>query len=175
MARQKVWQPPSSMFFSSWQQALFVATFVICISMSNSFQPTTSPNCVRSLADRQDELGDFSGKQLESSLRMVADDATSPEEASIEATTIQIPLRDSRNCIFRLAALVGEASSLFLDEEAAFGEDLKQRTEVVLAKILLALMEGAATMNINLEKACHAKMDLNLKKYPVDLCKVRTT
>lgn len=114
------------------------------------------------------------GKELASSLdRGAAVVYDSPEWETKATSLVEIPLRESRDCIFRLTALVGEASSLFLDEEAALGVN-KEQTEVALAKILIALMEGATTMNINLEKACHAKIDLNLKKYPAELCKVCT-
>lgn len=159
--------------FSHWQQ-LIVFGFIIILPMSASgfLQPTTSPNCVRSLAGRLELEADCEatagiGKHHSSVTGLTAN--ISQDEPKVE-----FQLRESRDSIFHLMVLVGEASALFLDETAALGIN-KKRTEQVLAQILIALIECAKAMKVDLEKACHAKIELNLKKYPVELCKVCTT
>jgi hypothetical protein len=173
----------------------------ILLSMSSTtgfFPPRTSPTCVRSLAGRLEQEADIaaaagknklvrqeeqsvSSPSLLSALQMAA---ANPRQQDDDATTtVEINLRQSRDSIFRLAVLVGQASAHFLEDSDDNDDDddavssvvaanNKTQTEQVLARILIALMNSATVMNVDLEKACHAKIDLNCKKYPVELCKV---
>jgi hypothetical protein len=148
------------------------------MSTSGFLQPTTSPNCVRSLAARMEQEADekehpdavvANSRSLDRSSLLSGSSVAHP---SPEEVTVEFQLREARDSIFRLMVLVGEASALLLDEAEALGCANKKRTEQVLAQILITLMEGAIVMKVDLEKACHAKIELNLKKYPVELCKV---
>jgi hypothetical protein len=171
--------------------SLGIAILLSMSSTSGFFPPRTSPTCVRSLAGRLEQEANIAAaetkQQHQEKLTLAAamqGQRMAVANPSHEAgnTTVEINLRQSRNSIFRLAALAGQASALFLDEEdyheeherggvVAAAND-KTRTEQALARILIALMNSAKVMNVDLEKACHAKIDLNCKKYPVDLCKV---
>jgi hypothetical protein len=179
--------------------AFGITTLLSMSSTTGFFPPRTSPTCVRSLAGRLEQEADtaaaaeknklvrqeeqsVSSPSLLSALQIAA--ANPPQQDDDVTTTVEINLRQSRDSIFRLAVLVGQASALFLEDDDEHDDDAvavavaannKTQTEQVLARILIALMNSATVMNVDLEKACHAKIDLNCKKYPVELCKVSGT
>ena len=80
-----------------------------------------------------------------------------------------------RNLVLRLTVVMGTLSSLFLtmmpSDDSDFFECNTQITSN-MTNLLRTLINLSSTLTINLYKACSKKIDLNCRKYPVDLCKV---
>jgi hypothetical protein len=97
-------------------------------------------------------------------------------------TTDLLSVHETRSLILRLSVLVGNLCSLFLQSipldgvSVSTGAQTLQGTpgiQMKMAELLSGLMSTAASVSINLETAILKKMELNGKKYPVHLCKVR--
>jgi hypothetical protein len=106
------------------------------------------------------------------------------KETSGDETEL-ISVHETRSLILRLSVLVGNLCSLFLQSIPLDGVSVStggavaqtlQGTpgiQICMAELLSGLMSTAASVSINLETAILKKMELNGKKYPVHLCKVR--
>lgn len=91
------------------------------------------------------------------------------------------PVQEFRSQIFRLSACVGNLSTLFLEEvpldslnpnepNAPVSSKSIQRT---VTELLSRLIAAAEMLSLNLQTAIVKKMELNRRKYPVELCRVR--
>lgn len=137
----------------------------------------SSPNCVRSL-DAQLEATTLVSKDA----KHEGDARISPSVASLKAvprdkTNNELPIYAIRNLVIRLTVVTGTLSSLFLTTVPSDGTEFFKGNAVVattMAHLLTALMELSSSLAINLHMACCKKIDLNCRKYPVDLCKVRS-
>lgn len=87
---------------------------------------------------------------------------------------IRLPLVESRNLIFQLGGFSGDlcklAFSFPLQSKAPFLADSELRQ--CCALLLWHLLRLSVLCRLDIETCIHKKMDLNRKKYPVDLCKV---
>lgn len=130
-----------------------------------------SPNAVRSI----------------SSTVMDEDRKNDAKETTVDETEL-LSVHETRSLILRLSVLVGNLCSLFLQSIPLDGGSVSttggagavtqtlQDTpgiQICMAELLSGLMCTAASVSINLETAILKKMELNGKKYPVHLCKVR--
>lgn len=163
-----------------------VASFRGMTILSNS-----SPSCARSL-EAQLQATSFKmsnerqpSKGVETSSPMASPHATPQENGNC------FPIPVIRNLIFRLSAITGSLSSLFLNSAVvpldSNNAERQQHSAAVaaeefvangaiaaaMAHLLATLMDLSCSLSVNLHTACCKKIELNGRKYPVDLCKVR--
>jgi dCTP diphosphatase len=150
---------------------------------------SSSPNCVRSLEAAlatADGMVVVHGKPNdqppdgveEAGEKCQRSPTPSPQQTSTAGNNETFPVALVRNLIFRLSALTGSLALVTLrdDADASF-DDLdiaslvELNSESIMARMLATLMRLAASLSIDLHVACHKKIDLNAKKYPVELCK----
>jgi len=142
-----------------------------------------SPNCVvRSLCNQPAGLGMSSSKDSAAaagSEETASSYQHSPMKSDTQAT-LQAPMKDIRNLIFQLCALTGSLSTLFwqkmpldhYEPENPSTAAAPEEAVAVMVQLLQQLMELSTALSIDLGKACHTKIELNNRKYPVELCKV---
>lgn len=137
--------------------------------------PDVSPSCVRSL-EAQLLAPAILGKSIkpqtnqDSSVSRVDSPKAHPRA---DQQGVSIPA--VRSLIFRLSAVTGSLSSLFLSSVPLDGTDQFTANAAIaatMAHLLKALTELSCSLSINLHSACCKKIDLNGRKYPVELCKV---
>jgi hypothetical protein len=136
-----------------------------------------SPNAVRSISSMAMDETKNDAKETNASARGVFGTA----DETIDKTEL-LSVHETRSLILRLSVLVGNLCSLFLQSipldgaSVSTGAQTLQSTpgiQMCMAELLSGLMSTAASVSINLETAILKKMELNGKKYPVHLCKVR--
>jgi hypothetical protein len=160
----------------------------------------TSPSCVGSFLEEIEASMDHSKSHhsLRAQVADAHDDKQETESYSTRLAGAGFPLYETRSLILRLTVLVGNLCFLVLQTiplDPAMGvvartttikaEDGRRATtsksighaansEVrkALSQILACLLDVSASASINLETAILKKMELNRRKYPVDLCKV---
>ena len=170
---------------------------------ANAFNVMTlfdSPNCVvRSLEQQlaathlaSDDDNMAENSKLESTSAAYKTPTKKEEETLQEPakSMIQLPtsLQIVRNLIFQLCAITGSLSSLFwqkmpLDRNIlvldasppSMGSTTAVPDEVVvvMVELLQQLMNLSTALALDLGKVCYNKIELNNRKYPVNLCKVR--
>lgn len=151
----------------------------------------SSPNCVRLFAQQQQApppgrkvlpssqaIGPCTNNNMDgihhqfTALRV----ANSDEQSDNNIVT---PCRDkfspmsvvkARNVIFQILIHMGALSSQFMDVHRI----TENRTAVgtIMGKMMALLMDLSNGLTINLHDACMKKIQLNQRKYPVELCKV---
>jgi dCTP diphosphatase len=147
--------------------------------------PKSSPNCVRSLeavlatADdmvvhgKHNDPGDDSIEAGEECQRS----PTLSPQASSTGNCQTFPIALARNLIFRLTALKGLLALVMLRDADASIDDLDMpslvelNSDSIMTRMLATLMRLSTSLSIDLHAACHNKINLNAKKYPVELCK----
>jgi len=167
-----------------------VASITLRIHPTSSFRAMTlsqsdSPNCVvRSLDNQLAGLSSMSSSKDSASAGAGSEEAVSPYQhspmKSDTQATLQAPMKDIRNLIFQLCALTGSLSTLFwqkmpLDQHHEPNNSSTTAPEeavTVMVQLLQQLMELSTALSIDLGKACLTKIELNNRKYPVELCKV---
>lgn len=153
----------------------------------------TSPNCVRSVADEslllssvcnvQEAamnhriwLNDHDGSAETSIVPIVQNannetvDASADFSASMDLSTI-------RNFIFSLSIRMGHLSSQFMQvrnwkNPTSIPEEVLTIIATEMGHMITILMELSNGLSIDLHVACMKKIQLNERKYPVELCKV---
>lgn len=97
----------------------------------------------------------------------------------VEIRSSRLPLQETRSLILGLSALVGELCSLFLQVVPLDSSSKESNNKVAtpeiaqcMAQLVKVLLKTSASLDIHLETAIWKKMELNNKKYPVELCKV---
>ena len=104
-----------------------------------------------------------------------------------EKVTMQLPtsLQAVRNLIFQLCGITGSLSNLFwqkmpFDQSKTPGASSSTSTTpvpdeviVVMVQLLQQLLKLSTALSLDLGQVCYNKIELNNRKYPVDLCKVR--
>ena len=99
-----------------------------------------------------------------------------------DATTIvpqqnyTIPLATTRTLLFQLIVLVGNLSSSFLQHMPLDGDTnySSNHSQPIMRQILNHLQQLTQTLSpLDLETIIYNKMELNARKYPVELCRVR--
>jgi len=172
--------------------AFCAATTTMTLSTPAAATPasSSSPNCVVRCLEHQlaatrlaKEEHDDDNNNVGYKYSHSTNNISSPIKEQKETTgvvTIPTPLKDVRNLLFQLCALTGSLSTLFwqqmpLDHDLGDNTTSTIPTEVVdgMAQLLRKLLELSAALSIDLGAACLAKIVLNNRKYPVDLCKVR--
>ena len=133
--------------------------------------PESSPNCVRSLEAQ------LQATTLEMSKQHPVDNAcTSTSRASPRASRHGVSIPAVRNLIFQLSAVTGSLSSLFLRAAPPDVDEIESMASAAIAtamaQLLNTLLELSCSLSINLHTACCKKIELNGRKYPVELCKV---
>jgi hypothetical protein len=87
-----------------------------------------------------------------------------------------IPWSVVRDQILQLTVVTGNLSSLFLNHPRTppptHPDDLLPRSIVTVLQVLWDISQS---LHIPLAMACQNKINLNNRKYPIDLCKVRTS
>lgn len=80
-----------------------------------------------------------------------------------------------RNCILQVSASAGQLCAVAMQWPFQADDDLSssKMLTVTLAELLQNLHSTASALDLNLAVAIQAKLKLNEKKYPVELCKVR--
>lgn len=125
---------------------------------------STSPNCVRSV-----------------------DLAVAMDSRSIAAEKVatDYPMHEIRSSIFQLSVLAGHLSALFLrlvPLDPIHDEGVPPSTILALSSsdiasgmttLLSALLDTSGLLSIDLRLAILSKMELNRRKYPAELCRVR--
>ena len=100
----------------------------------------------------------------------------------VPATTTTAPLKDVRDLIFQLCARTGSLSTLFCQNTMPLDHDhdavnsttpISDQVIATVVQLMQQLMDLSTALAIDLGQACYAKIELNNRKYPVDLCKVR--
>ena len=81
-----------------------------------------------------------------------------------------------KNLVMALTSEVGELNELFqwLTEEQSKNVD-NDEIKQEIADIFIYILRLADKLNINIENAVKEKMEINAKKYPVDLAKGNAT
>jgi hypothetical protein len=102
----------------------------------------------------------------------------------MEAKMKKVDVPIIRDLLFQISSDAGEVSKLLADRECfatrngnMSEEEGKQRTDIssVISMMLSTLVEISSLLSINLQQACCRKIELNSKKYPVELSKVRNS
>lgn len=83
----------------------------------------------------------------------------------------EVPLDDARSSFIRLSVIFGRLCSFFL--LTATEERVRPGAEIEMCNLLDGLLSSSSILSINLHSSILKKMELNRKKYPVELCKVR--
>jgi dCTP diphosphatase len=142
-----------------------------------------SPNCVRSLeavlaaADDMVVHGKHSDPDdgsEEASEECQTSPTPSPQALSSTGNNQAFPIALVRNLIFRLTALTGSLALVMLRDtaDASFDDlDMELDSESIMTRMLATLLRLSASLSMDLHAACHNKIKLNAKKYPVELCK----
>ena len=92
----------------------------------------------------------------------------------------EVKVGNVRTHILILSSTAGDVSMMLVEgalQTQSKGEEDK-RSCVLASKILkmiTTLIEISCLVSVNLHQACVQKMEMNRKKYPIDLCKVRKT
>lgn len=141
-------------------------------------ESSKSPNCVRSVETKMAAKND-ADESSDASVRRVLGATTAQDD-----TTEPLQVHHARSLILRLSVLVGNLCSIFLqsvplDGSTAADTDAPSRLQDTpglqdsMAALVLGLTSTAKALSIDLETAVLKKMELNGKKYPVELCTVR--
>lgn len=85
-----------------------------------------------------------------------------------------------RDLLFQISSDAGEVSKLLAERECfttrngSMSEEEKQKTDIssIISTMLSTLVEISSLLSINLQQACCRKIELNSKKYPIELSKV---
>ena len=85
-----------------------------------------------------------------------------------------------KNIVMALTSEVGELNELFqwlTEEQSLIKGDESKLNEVSqeIADIIIYLLKLADKLNIDIEQAVNDKMEINAKKYPIDLAKGNAT
>jgi hypothetical protein len=117
--------------------------------------PNTSPTCVR-LVDRMN-------------------DVSSDKPAA--ASSCLIRMDTTRNHILQLSARVGQLASVVLrdmplDKDSTSHHQVSLEIRAVLMDLWNDLQATAQSLELDLQVVIVKKMELNRRKYPVELCKV---
>jgi hypothetical protein len=104
----------------------------------------------------------------------------SARSVTVDETEL-LSIHETRSLILRISVLVGNLCALFLQSIPLDGVSVATGAEIqntpgiqsCMAELLSGLMVTAASLSINIETVILKKMELNGKKYPVHLCKVR--
>jgi dCTP diphosphatase len=120
---------------------------------------------------------DDTTSQFSSALNMKNSNCSYDDEKDHESlqkcrtTSLPMTIRNVRSTIFRLLIHVGTLSSHFVIESRT-----NYRADDVIGNILgqmiVLLMDISCGLSINLHDACMKKIQLNQRKYPIELCKV---
>jgi hypothetical protein len=98
---------------------------------------------------------------------------------NVSKTDAMMSLSTVRDFIFHLSVQMGKLSSQFLDTSIWNDEGITNKSELyanvaaTIGQMIVILMKLSVGMSINLHIACMKKIQLNQRKYPVGLCKVR--
>jgi hypothetical protein len=169
----------------------FALVVVLLIASTAMTKPlNASPSCVGSVDTSTLE------NHSKNSLRTLVDALDvkgEAESSSSAAAAMGFPLHETRSLILRLTVLVGNLCSLVLQtipldpaivattsfkdgrsttSSSSSGYVANSEVRKSLAQILSCLLDVSASASINLETSILKKMELNRRKYPVDLCKV---
>ena len=85
-----------------------------------------------------------------------------------------------KNLVMALTSEVGELNELFqwlTEEESSMKDDIGKVEEIrkEIADIFIYLLRLADKLDIDIEKAVREKIEINSKKYPIDLAKGNAT
>ena len=141
----------------------------------------TSPNCVRSFSEEAaiNPIIDYTDQ--ETSHHWMMHSSSMPQndpDCSLETSTAAaMNLSAVRNCIFHLSTRMGQLSALFLQDyhwqdPASIPEECIAILSSEMGHMMLILMKLSTGLSIDLPTACWKKIQLNERKYPVELCKV---
>jgi dCTP diphosphatase len=87
-----------------------------------------------------------------------------------------IPIQMLRSSVLQLSSLVGQLALLFLKQMPPFDSEHASATPdigLAMGCIMDEILQVSRLLKLELRTAILAKMDLNAKKYPVELCQVR--
>jgi hypothetical protein len=164
----------------------------------------SSPNCIRSFADESlllASLHDVDSVAMNQQIwpnapspstslngrdrsaeSLILETAQSPSNETVEASadcTASISLSSARNSIFSLSIRMGQLSAQFLQDRnwkdpTSIPEEVLATIATEMGHMIMILMELSGGLSIDLHVACIKKIQLNERKYPVELCKVST-
>jgi hypothetical protein len=98
---------------------------------------------------------------------------------NVSKTDAMMSLSTVRDFIFHLSVQMGKLSSQFRDMSIWNDVGITNKSEIyanvgsTIGQMIVILMKLSVGMSINLHLACMKKIQLNQRKYPVGLCKVR--
>lgn len=131
-----------------------------------------------------------SKNNLQAHVSAYGNNEENPKLSDTKTTAVEFSLSKTRSLILHLTVLVGHVCSLVLpiapldpapiatyvknSQTASLGSNNIATAEIKksLARILSCLLDISASTSINLEIAICNKMELNRRKYPVELCRV---
>jgi hypothetical protein len=109
-------------------------------------------------------------------------DGSSVETSEIPSSLLRKPpllaVHEVRSLILKLSVLVGNLSSVFLrlvpldSNHTSITTNMPMEIATAMGQVLSCLVETAQSLSIDLEHVILNKMELNEKKYPVELCQV---
>lgn len=136
---------------------------------------SSSPNCVRSL---EAQLEAASLMSTPSSSPSSAFTKKSSNDTNDDPPKMMISWSLVRDQILQLTIVTGNLSSLFLNHRTTTSnnqsdKNVHNQLSPRIVAVLRVLWELSQSLHILLSIACQNKINLNNRKYPVDLCKVR--
>jgi hypothetical protein len=144
-------------------------------SSTSSPSSSSSPNCVRSLEAQLEKASLMSSPESKASAKNTSDGCSNDNDDN-NTRAEPIPWSVVRDQILQLTVVTGNLSSLFLihprTPPPTHPDDLLPRSIVTVLQVLWDISQS---LHIPLAMACQNKINLNNRKYPIDLCKVRTS
>ena len=150
----------------------FSMTFITTESLS-------SPNCVRVFAQphvptrkvQQPSMDEINHRLA--ALRSIDTDEPSDDSTGTSGRHESFPMSIFmvRNIIFQILVHMGTLSSQFMDVHRITENHTAIST--IMGQMMALIIDVSNGLSINLHDACMKKIQLNQRKYPVELCKVR--
>lgn len=153
-----------------------------------STEKLSSPNCVRVFVqqkgtcvpkckvrqpahghlDNMDEIN-----HLWSALRVIDVDKKNEDSGATRCQNKSSPMSIFmvRNVLFQILVHMGSLSSHFMDEHRI--PENRVAIGTIMGQMMELIIDVSYGLSINLHDACLKKIQLNQRKYPVELCKVR--
>jgi hypothetical protein len=141
-----------------------------------SSSTSASPNCVRtgvaSLRRVKNPVDTAGMDEIEGQLAALKPVTLDKESDTPTYENISpMSVFTMRNIIFNLLIHMGNLSSQFVDVTRIYENHSTIGT--ILSQMIVLLIDISSGVSINLYDACVKKIQLNSRKYPVELCKVR--
>ena len=143
-----------------------VESLVLATPFSSFMSHSNSPTTVTQFARLDDN--DDDAMEQKSALFETSNDGDNNQESSSSS----FAMNTVRNHILQVAVRTGQLCSLAMTWKGDNANDKDDAAVSLLADFVVDLHTTASALDLNLIVAMQAKLQLNAKKYPVELCKV---